>query len=156
MRFQTRHLKNILKITPSFDTLSNVYTFRCTEQTLKEFLTSDDISTGEVCESYISQGNAEVVILYESPNDATTMTTDTTETYYLFGIDWSTIWMRTAITFLIFNLILCLILGTVVGSYYRKRFTYVILSNTCLIWKESFSENWESCGQYLRNFQSIF
>ena len=123
MQFQMRHLKNLLRITPSSEILSSVYTFRCTKQTLKAFLTTDDISTGEVCESYISKGNDQVVVLYHSPNDTAIMATadQTDDIQFLFGIDWRSIWMKIGITFFISNCLLCLVIATIIGSFYHAK-----------------------------------
>ena len=123
MQFQMRHLKNLFKITPSSEILSSVYTFSCTKQTLKEFLTTDDISTGEVCESYISQGNDQVVVLYHSPNDTAVMTASdqTDDVQSLFGVNWRSIWMKIGIAFIISNVLLCLVIGTIIGSFYHEK-----------------------------------
>ena len=117
IRFKVHQLQKLIEITPNFKTLSYVYTFKCTKQTLKSFLTVNEISSGEVCESYISKGNVETVILYESPNE-TLISKNESDVTFLFEKDWSVLWMNVAICAMAFNLVQISFTIIVVASFY--------------------------------------
>ena len=119
IRFKIHQLQKLVEMTPTFQTLSNVYTFKCTKQTLKSFLTVDDISAGDICESYISKGNIETVILYESSNDSVT-TRHETDVTFLFEKDWSALWMNVAICAMVFNFVQIGFAVILIASFYHK------------------------------------
>ena len=79
----------------------------------------DDISLGDVCESYVSKGNEETVLLYESPDDVPIMRHDP-DVSHLFEKYSSDAWINVSICSMVFNLMQISFAIVIVASFYHR------------------------------------